>query len=340
MNVRYTLSTATYDRESDIVRLVVKPGSHLQVAPGQYYYLYQPFRLKGWESHPFTLGTWTFDEDRSARGTTSESSMKATTDELETVGQSVSEMRMPLLSGNDSEDTSINSKDLSSEAEEEFKELQPSLVFWIRPYDGWTRSLRDQCLRSPDQTINSTILIEGPYGETFPIWEYESVLLIAGGTGIALASCIQEHLERSEKSYKSMAKKTRTNNIHLIWSCRQRKFMENIVSNELRHAFGREDFHASLYESRKNSRDSRNPELVSPSHSSEESALDMGIEQGRPDVRLMVMNQAAIAAAEGSNMVVIVCGPVGMANEARDAVYEAMRHGYKDIRYVEESFSW
>lgn len=67
--------------------------------------------------------------------------------------------------------------------------------------DGWTKRLRNECLRSPTLTVDSTFLIEGPYGQYSPVHNYENVILIAGGSGIAGAlPYIKEHLLRTRRS--------------------------------------------------------------------------------------------------------------------------------------------
>lgn len=324
-SVQYTRSTAVYDRASDVIRVVVTPGScSLPMTPGQYYYLYQPFRFKGWESHPFTLGAWTFDDAK--RRT---SPRKPYTEIFDPSSE-------PLISSGPASG-SVEPSAAPSKYKSQMTaatELRPSLIFWIRPFEGFTRSLRDQCLRSPDLSTDSKILVEGPYGDAFPIWEYESVLLIAGGTGIAAAvPYIQAHMERSDEMSLGRTK-TRTDDLHLVWSCRQRAFIQDIAGNELRRAFGRQDFRASVYETRRS-------ETAFDADAADETVPAVDIVHGRPNLRLVVMNQAALAAADGrKNMVVVVCGPSGMANEAREAVYAAVKQGYRDIRYVEESFSW
>lgn len=56
-----TTATVSYNKLSDIIRLEIIPGSSHKIEPksGQYYYLYQPLKWRGYESHPFTLGYWT-----------------------------------------------------------------------------------------------------------------------------------------------------------------------------------------------------------------------------------------------------------------------------------------
>ena len=92
-----THSTATYDPASNVVRLEVIPGSAVhQPTASSFYYLYQPFRFRGWESHPFTLGSWedAVEHQMSHLGTTAAATTETGDDELEN-----SKMAMLILQG-------------------------------------------------------------------------------------------------------------------------------------------------------------------------------------------------------------------------------------------------
>lgn len=301
-----TRSSATYDETSNIVWLQVRPGTEIQMGPGDYFYLYQPFRFTGWESHPFTVGALSYGPEAEA-----------------TKLPSGDVAQVPLLSG---ELPGVDSPDETAKCVPDASDLL--LTFWIRPYDGWTRHLREECLRSPDRTTRTTILLEGPYGGSFPMWNYESVLFVVGGTGIAAAvPYIQDHLHRSATGT------TRTHSVHLAWTSRQVSFLTDItISCDLRSALAREDVRASFY-------------ATDSSHdgpAADEPALaDLGLEisTGRPNLALLVNEHAREARLSDCTAAVLVCGPRGMAEETRKAVYGAMRQGY-EMRYVEESFSW
>jgi hypothetical protein len=54
-----TKGQLSYSRLSDILWLEITiPSNKLKPRPGQYYYIYQPMRWRGYENHPFTLGGW------------------------------------------------------------------------------------------------------------------------------------------------------------------------------------------------------------------------------------------------------------------------------------------
>jgi ferric-chelate reductase len=115
------------------------PGSAANVCPcpGRYYFLYQPFRLTGWESHPFTLGRWEY-QVRAGRGL---SGSGRSTPRVIKGDKTVDVSQILLLSDSSSSDG--GTRGLSSATEPSQLEMNLELTFWIRPYDGWTRQLRD-----------------------------------------------------------------------------------------------------------------------------------------------------------------------------------------------------
>lgn len=115
-SIHRTTATVVYHQGANVLEIKLYPGTqHLIPGPGQHYFLYQPFRLKGWENHPFTLVSY----------------------------------------------------DASSQAPTGAEHL--SLSFWARPQNGWTSNLRQQCIKATDATIQTTLLIEGPYGIAKPL---------------------------------------------------------------------------------------------------------------------------------------------------------------------------
>jgi NAD(P)H-flavin reductase len=324
-NERLVKASATqmvYDKSADVVRIEVTPGTPLlHPSPGQYYFLYQPFRLTGWESHPFTIGAWSYEiGDRTSLSPKS----------LGKMNNSLDVSHVPLLARG-STDADYRGRSTNALAGEE-KSLKLKLIYWVRPYDGWTRELRQQCLRSPNLTSETTVLLEGPYGNTFPLWRYESVLIIVGGTGIASAvPYIQDHLRRSDDDWEENPEneKTRVRDIELIWTTRQAPFIHDVSRRELKLALERDDFSASFYVTRDSTASTEDP-----------NDLGYEIQGGRPHLQSLIMSRACDASSAGSSLVILVCGPRGMADEARAATHLAMRQGHRFIKFVEESFTW
>ncbi|KAH0288442.1 FRE family ferric-chelate reductase [Aureobasidium namibiae CBS 147.97] len=303
--IRRTHTIASYSKQSGVVRLDVKTDSlFVQPAAGQFYYLYQPSTWQGYENHPFTLGAWSLEGSASDEAG---SSLMQHIDAPHEFDQYDSDLRH------------------SSSTQ--------TLTFWIRPYDGWTKRLRDECLRSPTRTSAPTILFEGPYGHHCPTSSFDSVLLVAGGTGIASAvPYILEHMSLSK------AGRTNTTHIHLIWTARQASFIQEVFARELRIATQRDDFSADLFFTRQ----SEGPKHTEgDSGRQDDEVLDMPeLQYGRPDMAAAIAKAATRAEITGTKVAVLVCGPPAMADEARLAVHRSLKRGCHSVEYFEESFGW
>jgi ferric-chelate reductase len=300
--IHHTHSIASYSKESDVIRLDIRTDSFLtQPAPGQFYYLYQPSNWQGYENHPFTLGAWSSQS----------------------------------FAWEDADTYLLQDDDLPNEFDQSDpgpKYQSRTLTFWIRPYDGWTRRLRDECLQAPTRIIEPTILLEGPYGHHCPISSFKSVLLIAGGTGIASAvPYILEHMALSESG------KSDTTHMHLLWTARQVSFLEEVFAQEFRIAAQRDDFSADLFFTRQ----SEGPRHGGEQSRNEENAyLRSRLQYGRPDIAAAITKAAIRAEMTGTKVAVLVCGPPAMADEARLAVHRSLKRGCHSLQYFEESFGW
>ncbi|OAX80170.1 hypothetical protein ACJ72_05504 [Emergomyces africanus] len=253
-SITYTESVISYSKASDIVKLEIIPGArNLRPKPGQHYYIYQPLSWLGYESHPFTVGSWSAVERDDENSPSVESCRFSST--------STSEIGTPKKP----EEPTTGATTTGTKYK---------LVFWIRPFDGWTKRLRSNCLKSPKQALTTSFLIEGPYYGAIELHTFENVILIAGGTGIAAAlPHIEDHLRRtSSKSSCDNNNKfsaapssasssttllaannptdpphTITNNITFVWTARQEAFIHEVATRELSPAFGRGDITTQFY---------------------------------------------------------------------------------------------
>jgi ferredoxin-NADP reductase len=329
-DVRGTTKTiATYNSDSDVITLQVLPASSLlKPAAGQHYYIYQPLSWKGWENHPFTLGGWSSTssapESRSSSGSP--------------VGKDIEQGVIHAKNA-----TTANTRGLDHSSGDR------SLTFWIRPFDGWTRSLRDKCKASPDGQISPGLFIEGPYGHSEPLHSFEALLLISGGTGVAaVLPYVQEHIERVQSG-----STTRTKTIHFVFAARQAAYVKQIYQNSWQEASKYEGMTAELYATQKSVSDPEPESKVSKELTpiSPISVDSVGsevwhnngmpdIHHRRPDIMASVLEFAKSCQAQGlREAAVMVCGPAGMADEARLAIMKAGRK-VVHLNYFEESFGW
>ncbi|KAF2083679.1 hypothetical protein K490DRAFT_51054 [Saccharata proteae CBS 121410] len=330
-------AVATYNKDADVIRLEITPSSALlKPGPGQHYFLYQPASWKGYENHPFTLGAWTTD---------STAEWAASTD-LQDRHTAKDQTASGITPASDSSSATSTSGQAGSKREKTSvadRRGRMQLVFWIRPYDGWTRRLRDACLGSREEGIvRSTLLIEGPYGERAPLHNFETVLLFAGGTGISSAiPYIQDHVERVSRQG---AAGCRTRRLRLFWTSRQPAFLREVATRELQPALELEEFDATLFctgagKSMDSSTDASTA-LGEKSGTWSGAGARLTMRSGRPDMRSLIRSSAFDVTAEGGRIAVLLCGPTAMADEARGAVHAAMKEGCRGIEYVEETFGW
>jgi ferric-chelate reductase len=297
--IHRTTATVVSHRGANVLEIKLYPGTqHLNPGPGQHYFLYQPFRLKGWENHPFTLASY-------------------------------------------------NASPQTPTGTEHF-----SMSFWARPQNGWTSNLRQQCIKANDGTIQTTLLIEGPYGIAKPLWRFDEVMLIAGGSGIAaIMPYLHDYIRQSENS-----ELTRTNVVHFIWTDRSEENVRLLMSGPLDRVLLREDVETSLH--------------ITSSHATSDPASPVAVEKteepatpeecmpkelipsvrgthqplllksGRPDIRDLITTTAEEVSGRGRRLAVFVCGPATLADAARDATRRSMQGSHDNVRYFEETFGW
>ncbi|KAF9632122.1 putative ferric-chelate reductase protein [Lasiodiplodia theobromae] len=327
---RAPFATVRYSAATDVIRIHIQSSSlPLKPGPGQYYYLYQPFALKGWENHPFSLGAYSTQQEASSRA-------QPRIDEA-----SSKEMTTTTAAATGVISSSESSSSLSDAAG---ADVPNDFVFWVRPHDGWTRRLRDQCLKSTDSesSIEPSLLIEGPYGHSKPLHTFDTVVLIAGGTGIAAAAPYMiDHQARCSSTNPSY--RTRTTKIKLVWAVKQAAFLRDVCNNELATALQREDTQCALFAT-SGAAGARGDGGDGEDGAEEEGAMAAGegfeIHHGRPDVAAIVAETAREAMEGGARTAVFVCGPAGMVDETRAAVHAEMKKGCRLISYVEECFGW
>nr|KMM71584.1 metalloreductase [Coccidioides posadasii RMSCC 3488] len=322
--------TAYYDRSSNLIRLRIVPGlGTLVPRPGQFYYIYQPLKLRGYESHPFTVGSWS-------------QHIEGEPDHFRPVSPERHKIEMP---------------------------ISYSLTFWIRPFNGWTRRLQSECI-SQGCAVQSTFLLEGPYGVSIPLHKYENVILIAGGAGFAgVWPHIEEHLRRSCVPVLQLTEDTphskglpipatRTRNMTLIMASKQRELYNELLDGEKLRLLSQTGIRTEFYSTSYSTCSSRSAEeaLDETSHllsrdtdpiHGHRALTSIPIKHGRPNITKIINHSLYDAYGDeepvsnsGLQTAVLVCGPAAMADDTRAAVRDLLKKGYKGIDYFEEAFNW
>lgn len=329
-----------------MIRLEVYVRSRLlRPGPGQHFYIYQYNRLRFWENHPFTLAASypgnheDVDQQLTTQVNSSESGAadRKVQSETDIISKASS-------SDGPSSHTSLSLSSQEIKAKEpQIPAGQDKLVFFLRPFNGWTKRLRDECNRSgPDGVRNARILIEGPYGEKSPLASFENVIFIVGGTGIAGAiPYLQEHLRDSARdpSADAQVRATRTRDITVVWATKQAEMIRNVVAQELRPFLHQENIRFTFFATReKKTAAPATPEKLK--ETSTEPA-DVEIFHQRPNIREAVngvVDRVNAAGSQGGKIAILTCGPAAMADEARAAAHRALKDGKQGLEYIEEAF--
>ncbi|KKY15943.1 putative metalloreductase [Phaeomoniella chlamydospora] len=265
-------------------RVIIKPGSHV--------YIYVP-RISGWMSHPFSVA-WT------------------DTDSEPYTGQRSSSPAIPESPG--------SIEKFQNSTREESTSTSVSLIIQART--GFTRKIYEKACIAPNNTLNLTGLVEGPYSGHDSLSSYGTVLLFAGGAGITHHLVQIRHLIAC-----ASAGTVATRRIVLVWSVKTvdqlawvQPWMDEILSMEGR----REMLRIRLFVTKP-----RNPnEIRSPS-----TTVQMMAGRCQPGVVMDAELPSRIGATAVS-----VCGPGAFTDEVRHAVRERLHIGSLD--FLEEAFTW
>ena len=216
-----------------------------------------------------------------------------------------------------------------SNTSENFTSIPTELQFVIRPYKGLTASLREEVIKTGLGRKEMNVWVEGPYGHPHPVLNYDNVLFLVGGSGIAAAlPYIQEFLRPRHA--------IRTKHIHLVWAVRQYSFARDILDNELAPGTS-----ASAHE-----RVKLDFFVTGPSPKAvKDDVLDLDRFEDA-DTRISYQRFLAdtvlreeVSQAVGS-LAVLVCGPARLADDARRAAVQVVKNGFDQLEYFEEQFGW
>lgn len=280
-------ASASYNDDADIITLTVpvEKSSLCKPKPGTFYYIMVPGDRNCWESHPFTVA-----------------SVPANNSDIERPREQTALLHSPTSSALELQETS--------------KEELPkdSMTFLIRPYNSFTKRLRNLATHSP--TLN--IMLDGPYGATHPLHLYSRVVFIVGGTGIiAPLSYLSKLLDKSGICC----------SVEVHWSVREAAFAETVVDEHFDIPLRADELLLTVYSSR-----AAVPlaQTTLPPQARKE--------VGRPNSTAII--ESAAATAGGGSVAVVACGPEGMLDDARLGVVHVLRRARGQIDYFQDSFSW
>jgi predicted ferric reductase len=191
---------------------------------------------------------------------------------------------------------------------------QEIVTMHTKAIGGWTRKLMELAKKEPKVNI----LIEGPYGKLAvdinDTNRYKTVVLIAGGIGVTPLMSVANDLLQQVQTGREMKK------IQFVWTVRSLDIVESMkdkVDLEGTSTSSRPllfDDHQSI--------DALQLDVyVTGNNKKDASSMgDIVTKVGRPDIDQIFKETKEVAAKEGEGAVaVLVCGPMGMIDECRDA---------------------
>jgi NAD(P)H-flavin reductase len=291
-----TKAAVTYDPASNLVRMnVPMPRNRIAPEPGTYYYIYvlnDPLYVH--QNHPFTLAYIASPTDN----------------------EHIPLSPVPSRPSTERTNSASSSESDALLAPKCAPTPGPSMVYLVRPYDGFTSRMKRYCLTRP-KTLR--VNIEGPYGHNVPLRGYSNVLFMVGGTGIAVPLSHLAHILSSE---------SRAQSVKIVWAVREHAFLTSML----------QDFKTLLSDDRCTLEVHVTQDLEHKDDIPDHPLRGVLIRNGRPDVRSSIREAAEDAGQQ--SLAVIACGPARMADEARKASVQMLADGYAGIEYFEESFKW
>ncbi|WOO82515.1 Ferric reductase transmembrane component 3 [Vanrija pseudolonga] len=250
-------------------------------------------------------------------------------------------------------------------------------VFIVRAQTGFTRRLVNSL--TADVTTDLNAYIEGPYGTTHRMNHFDSVLLVAGGTGITFAlSHLLDIIKHGREG------KSAVGQVHLVWNVRQGAnvaWIAPYVNAALEKGSGNTRVVISVYITRSHASDEPNADSVdeadtepngveTPATGSDSSSASVDEKDkdhshkyleasglsapaaavtrfyhGRSHVEHIVRSDLAASTADAAGLGIAVCGPTSLLLDSRRAVFKvnsasAVLQGQKPLSLHCQTFGW
>ena len=334
---------------TDAIMLTIFPGRGWAPQPGQHTFLYFPSLKRFWENHPFTILDW---------GCSSPSAQHDTTDSISTSSNQTPD-----------KEAITNKNEATVQAQ---SSPNPQTQFYIRclfrAHKGTTSTLHTSLLNHPLPTLPT--FSEGPYG-TLPaptkslLRHADKILCIAGGIGITFATGFVKQFahERSLTSPSSSAQKSRDlfprcKEFVLAWTVREPELLDcgrerflpaleagGLDDGSLRYKFfltgGRREEDLDSQTASSSRAKEIDTDAILPEKAPQVSTTHYDLVTLNSGRRMDVASLVATESNVGldARVVVLVCGPGGLADEVRFQVVCRARQGVL-VDLIEEGFEW
>lgn len=220
------------------------------------------------------------------------------------------------------------------------------ISFYIKVKGGVSHGLYKYLSTQPDQRANIKCSVEGPYGQSYPLQHYESLVFFAGGNGIPglFSSAVELYQKKTSKSQ----------NVKLYWVIRHWKSMEWFYNEflSLKDTNVKPIVYVTNYDTKldqdfvekyhmdQNSSSSEKDIETKNSTDNVERLMEVldfvEFRSGRPNIEEVIQQEISEA---GSSMAVVACGHDQFVDSTRKAVVDNLPDG-KRIDFIDTMEVW
>ncbi|ODV92622.1 hypothetical protein CANCADRAFT_30726 [Tortispora caseinolytica NRRL Y-17796] len=212
-------------------------------------------------------------------------------------------------------------------------EVKPNNEFtlMIKPMSGMTGTLEQYVQKMHNMTVELRVWIDGAYGHTAPVEDYDNVLVIGGGVGITALygylDMLKEYTATEDEKASSVMKHK---NVLFVWTVRN---PNNVAWVDLEPMITC-GIEVQVYVTNSSSTEKMTEkEAIVKTTGISESVITYG---KRPDLESTISSWMRLPGSAA----IVTCGPGSMNDECRNIVARNLRTCNNTIGYYEESFSW
>ncbi|KAF5095597.1 hypothetical protein D0Z00_003074 [Geotrichum galactomycetum] len=209
---------------------------------------------------------------------------------------------------------------------------EKKLVFCIRKRNGMTKRLAATMEAQPNHSKRIPVLMDGPYGCTFPLEKFQTAVLIAGGIGVTSTFSYVERMKRSGS--------TRDQHVVFIWVIRNLSDID-WFRDEINYLLSDDSVDVRIFVTGmgqvSDSSSSSDEKYEEKTETSSLQSIRSKISYGKPDLDVVISD---LIRSADINIGFLTCGPGGMNDNARASVAKHLGAGKAAVDYFEESFAW
>ncbi|KAK9458545.1 ferric reductase NAD binding domain-containing protein [Lipomyces oligophaga] len=214
-------------------------------------------------------------------------------------------------------------------------------VFVAKAHAGMTQRLHRSVSKSDSGYDNVHVWIEGPYGESFPVFKYDTVVLVAGGIGITAMMSYALDLHRRDTQQHVILYWMVRDMVSLRWMKDQMDELTDHSQVDIRLFVTGESPEVVTEKKAVSGTESDSAGSVSGDSSSKEGMPKLGglnIKYNeRPDIEAVV---SQICSEASGSVAVVSCGPGSLADSCRAAVVSNVDRAPGRVDYFEDAFGW